>query len=148
MCLRKDLRTVHAHSEHTVVMLCFSPLPKSSKQWTGTQARQWHRTEHVQKARARQWAFSNLVSDELQRISKRVSAAEVALRVKAVHQGRQGGFLKGNRRGAEPQEMDPKQLSFKNKVFTGLNNCVKLDPVRSGLNNNTLWNSLERKVYL
>lgn len=44
--------------------------------------------------------------------------------------------------------MDPKQLSFKNKVLTGLNNCVKLDPVRSSINNNTLWNSLELKVYL
>lgn len=102
----------------------------------------------MQKARPRQWAFSNLVSDELQRISKWVSAAEVVLRVKAVHQGRQGGFLKGNIRGAEPKEMDPKQLSFKNKVLTGLNNCVKLDPVRSSINNNTLWNSLELKVYL
>lgn len=85
--------------------------------------------------RARQWALSNLVSDELQRISKWVSAAEVVLRVKAVRQGRQGGFLKGNIRGAEPKEMDPKQLSFKNKVLIDLNNCVKLVPVRSSINN-------------
>lgn len=46
-------------------------------------------------------ALSNLVSVELKRISKWVSAAEVGLRVKVVRQGRQRGFLKGNRRGAE-----------------------------------------------
>lgn len=46
-------------------------------------------------------ALSNLVSVELKRISKWVSAAEVVLRVKVVRQGRQRGFLKGNIRGAE-----------------------------------------------
>lgn len=50
---------------------------------------------------ATQRALSNLVSVELERISKWVSAAEVVLRVKVVRQGRQRGFLKGNRRGAE-----------------------------------------------
>lgn len=79
---------------------------------------------------ARQWALSNLVSVELQRISKWVSAAEVVLRVKVVRQGRQRGFLKGNIRGAERKETDSKQLSFKNKVLTDLHNCVKLDLVR------------------
>lgn len=50
---------------------------------------------------ARQWALSDLVSVELERLSKWVSAAEVVLRVKVVQQGRQRGFLKGNIRGAE-----------------------------------------------
>lgn len=50
---------------------------------------------------ARQRSLSNLVSVELQRISKWVSAAELVLRVKVVRQGRQRGFLKGNIRGAE-----------------------------------------------
>lgn len=54
-----------------------------------------------QKVLARQWASSNLVSVELQRVSKWVSAAEVVLRVKAERQGMQRGFLKGNVRGAE-----------------------------------------------
>lgn len=53
------------------------------------------------KATTRQWTLSNLVSGELERVSKWVSAAEAVLRVKAVRQGRQRGFLKGNRRCTE-----------------------------------------------
>lgn len=77
---------------------------------------------------ARQWALSNLVSGELKRISKWVSAAEVVLRVKVVRQGRQRGFLKGNIRGAERNR---KQLSYKDKVLTDLNSSATLHPVRS-----------------
>lgn len=73
---------------------------------------------------ARQWALSNLVGVELERVSKWVSAAEVVLRVKVVRQGRQGGFLKGNIRGAERKETYLKQLNFKNKVLTDLKNYL------------------------
>lgn len=97
MCLWKDL---HAHSKHTVLLFFFFSLPQFSKQWTRTKAQQ--RTKHLQKAtNGKTMALSNLVSVELKRISKWVSAAEVVLRVKVVRQGRQRGFLKGNIRGAE-----------------------------------------------
>lgn len=76
-------------------------MPKFSKQRAGTKAQQEQRTRHWQKATARQRALSNLVSVELKRIGKWVSAAQVVLRVKVVRQGRQRGFLKGNIRGAE-----------------------------------------------
>ena len=79
---------------------------------------------------ARQRALSNLVSVELQRISKWVSAAEAELRVKVVRQGRQGGFLKRNITGAKRKEMYSRQLSFKNNVLTDFSNCRKLDHIR------------------
>lgn len=64
-------------------------------------------------------ALSNLVSVELKRISKWVSAAEVVLRVKVVQQGRQRGFLKGNIRGAE-RKRNIFKTSLKNKVLTSI----------------------------
>lgn len=57
--------------------------------------------KRLQKPTARQQALSNLVSGELGRASEWVSAAEAVLGVKIVQQGRQRGFLEGNRRCTE-----------------------------------------------
>lgn len=141
MCLRKDL---HAHSKHTV-LFCFSHSNLvNSELGQGTVVT---KNKHLQKAMGRQWAFSNLISDELWRASKWVSAAEVVLRGKAVRQGRQRGFLKGNRRGAERKRYW-KQLSFKNKylmIWVTMWNKILSDLV---INTIVLLNSLELKVYL
>ena len=76
------------------------------------------KTRHCAKATTRQQTWSNLVSGELERVCKWVSAAEAVLRVKAVRQGRQRGFLKGNRRCAEGTR-NVNQPNHKNQVLNG-----------------------------